>query len=397
MVHSPRDYSDRRDPQAIQRFVLESLERCVERFRQHQRPELIEAFVILGDPSSPMLHTILEDPRHPCYVAVINTLTTSNSTGLIERLLNALQSESTSLNVLNVISKRNDKIFIDHLLEYTNDEIPAKVVKNLERIHSFAWFQPSENGLENFCEEDQARLVRLVAVSGVKQDELLDLLETVLKNGGPKSRRAACEALASIQGVKANQILLDTLYDSDPNIQVACVRQLRDRHLAGTKSILIQMVDSPHEVVREAARESLSEFTLANFLAGYESMSDDARRITAMLVKKVDLKIALGLCEELGSQSRKRRMRAIELAERLEVVPDVADKLIELLEDEDHMIRAAAAEILQYCPTAEAQEALLRAATDRSPAVQNAANSSLAVLSSFTIPANSLSPVEDTV
>ena len=90
-------------------------------------------------------------------------------------------------------------------------------------------------------------------------------------------------------------------------------------------------------------------------------------------------------------------MRAIELAERLEVVPDVADKLIELLEDEDHMIRAAAAEILQYCPTAEAQEALLRAATDRSPAVQNTANSSLAVLSSFTIPVNSLSPVEDTV
>ena len=107
-MHGTSDSKDLRDPQVIQRFVLESLERSVERFRQHQRTELIEAFVILGGPASSMLHTILDDPRHACYLTVIHTLSTSSSTGVIEMLLDALECESTSMNVLNVISKRVD-------------------------------------------------------------------------------------------------------------------------------------------------------------------------------------------------------------------------------------------------------------------------------------------------
>ena len=115
--------------------------------------------------------------------------------------------------------------------------------------------------------------------------------------------------------------MLDTVYDQDLEVQAACVRQLRDRHLTGTKTILIKMGDSPHEVVRETA-----------------------------------------------------------------------ETLIELLEDEDHSVRAGAAEALQYCPTAEVQEALQHATGDRSAPVQNAAKSSLSLISSLSPPEPVLSP-----
>ena len=395
-VHGPRDYSVRRDPQSIQRFVLESLERSVQRFRQHQRNELIEAFVVLAGHSSSMLSSILDDPRHVCYLTVINTLTTSRSPRVIDFLIGSLRSNFSSANILNIISKRNDPKFVAGLLEYSSTELSAKALKNIGKIRSFAWLQRGELGFDSFDEEQLTRCVKLVAASGVKQDDLFELLETVLKIGGPESRTAACDGLAPIPGARANQLVLDSVGDADPNVQAACVRQLRDRHLAGTKSILLKMIDSPHEMVREASREALSEFTFANFLVGYEAMNDDSRRVTAVLVKKVDLETPAALQEEMAAQSRKRRMRAIEMAQLLGVVPKVADPLMEILEDEDHVVRAAAAEALQYCPTPAARKALKHAMTDRSGAVQHAAQSSLAVLSTLSAagPEAELSPVE---
>ncbi len=395
-VHGARDESENRDPKAFQRFVLESLERSVERFRQHQKPEIIDSFVILGGPTSTLLSKILDDPHHACYLTVINTLTTSSSTVVIDMLLNALHCESTSLGLLNVISKRNDKKFIDQLLDLSSDSIPPTVTKNLARINSFAWLQPSDYSFEQFSEADKARSIKLAAASDIKQSKLLELINNVLQGSKSENRFVAAEALMSIRGSKADEILMDLLYDEDPNLQAMCVRQLRERQLAGTKSILIKMVDSLHEVVREAAREALSEFTFSNFLVGYDSMNGDARRLTAMLVRKVDLEIAPGIISELESNAGRRRIRAIEMAHLLDVVPDVADKLIERLKDEDHMVRTAAATTLQYHLTPETQEALQQATQDTSATVQNAARISLSAFANLNLPTNSLYPMEGT-
>jgi HEAT repeat protein len=67
------------------------------------------------------------------------------------------------------------------------------------------------------------------------------------------------------------------------------------------------------------------------------------------------------------------------MAEVMELVPAVADELLLALEDEDYLIRAAAADALQFYPTKAVQQALRKSASDRSGAVQNAAKSSLAV------------------
>jgi HEAT repeat protein len=62
------------------------------------------------------------------------------------------------------------------------------------------------------------------------------------------------------------------------------------------------------------------------------------------------------------------------------VMSKMADTLIERLQDEDHLVRVAAAEALQFCTAADVRSALLAAVGDRSVAVQNAAKSSLRAL-----------------
>ncbi len=380
MVLSPRDYSDRRDPESIRRYVLESLERSVERFRRHQRTALIEAFVVLGGPSCGLMRTILEDPHHPCFQSVVHTLATSESTGVVELLISFLKTKGTSLSVLNIIRRRTDELLISRLLESTEDEVLPKITKNLSRIQSFEWLKPNEPFTEHFDEQGQARCIKLIGASGMKQDDLLELLKKFLDQGEPAARLAACKSLQSIPGDLANRLVLNSIQDNDPLVQAVATQQLRDRHIPGAMAILLKQLDSPHKVVLEATREALSEFSFSNFLASYETLTEETQKSTGLLVCKVDPDTITGLTAEMESQSRQRRMRAIEMVEVMELTSSVSENLVELLEDTDHMVRAAAADALQFCPTAEVQEALRHAMTDRSGAVQSAARASLEII-----------------
>jgi len=378
MVHGQRDKNDRRDPEAIRRYVLESLERSIERFRRHKRAEIIEAFVILAGPSCGLLRKIIDDPHHACYSTVLNTLSNSQSTGVIELLTSFLKTANTSLSMLNIISRRADEPFMERLLECASVEVFPKVQRNLSRISSFSWLPADGPGVDRFSEQDQARCIRLVTNSGMKQDDQLKILERALIYGEPAGRCAACDALAPIPGDHPSQLVLRAVQDSDPSVQAAATRQLRDRHLPGTMALLLKLIDSPHEMVRNASRESLSEFSFENFLTRFEALNDDARRSTGVVVYKVDPETIPSLLAEMENPSRRARMRAIEMAEVMQLVPELSEGLVALLEDEDHLVRAAAADALQLCQTPEVQEALLHATTDPSAAVQNAAKNSLA-------------------
>jgi len=383
MAHGQRDKNDRRDPEAIRRYVLESLERSIERFHRHKRAELIEAFVILAGPSSSLLREILDDPHHVCYGTVVHTLANSQNSGVIELLIGFLKTANTSLSVLKVISRRADEPLVERLLECTSAKLLSTIRKNLGRIGSFGWLPTDGPGIDRFSEQDQSRCVKLVTHSGMKQEDLLTILERALIYGEPAGRSAACEALAPIAGDRASQLVLRATQDSDPAVQAAATRQLRDRHLPGTMALLLKLIDSPHEIVRNASRESLSEFSFENFLTRFETLNEDARRSTGMVVQKVDLETIPSLLGEMENQSRRSRMRAIDMAEAMQLVPQASEGLMTLLEDEDHLVRAAAADALQGCPTPEVQEALLHATNDNSAAVQNAAKSSLAAFAAL--------------
>ena len=393
MLRSPRDPEARdsearnhevhRDLTFMQQHVLESLERSVERFRQHKRPELIEAFVVLAGASSSLLKSILDAPHHACFQTVINTITESKSLGVLQLLLDFLVESDPPNVALQVIGRRSDEPFVTRLLALTDDGLTQSTRKNLKRIQSFAWVNAKGteiapfNAIIQFTADDQRRVVELISASGLSRDSLLDIFESVLHEGTDTGRLAVCEALASLQGDRPNRLVQEALDDSSPAVQAESTRQLRDRHIPGSMTMLVELLDSAHDEVRDAAREALGEFTFDNYLSRYETLTDEVRRSTGMLVCKVDLQAVSLLTGELESPSRSKRLRAIEIAEILGLVPQISSTLIERLQDEDHLVRAAAADVLHCCDRAEVRAALEEALEDRSSAVQNAARNSL--------------------
>jgi len=379
-IESDRDPVVGRDPETIRYCVLESLERSVERFREHRRTELVEAFVGLAGPSSTVLMSIMESPHHPCFQSVVHTLTNSQSPTVLKLLTKLLSTQEAPQVVRNVVSKRTDRPFVAALLSMPIDLKSPPQRRNLARLKSIACCEAAHAICTEYMPEQQAAAMRLLAASGASDEHKLDLAEALLRGGARAGRVAACTAMHSIPGQRASKLVLLALMDEEGAVQAAAVRQLRERRIPGTMGKLIELVGSPDETVSAAAREALSEFSFDNYSSRFDVLDEQARRAMGTRVAKVDRTTATRLKQELASPSRRQRLRALEMADAMGVISQLADALIERLEDEDHMVRVAAAEALQYCSTGDVRNALLTAATDKSVAVQNAAKSSLRAL-----------------
>jgi len=376
-VTGPRDYRERRDPQLVRQHVVETLAGSVARYAQHQRRELCEALLVLARHDTPMLLRILNDPRDASYLALIDVLTHSGRSGVIRLLLSFVGAATAPSVVLSVVSHRKDIAFVRRLLELISPSPSAVVAQNLKRIESVPWLDDGTFPIDALTGTEQASLLAMVMASGVKRHTAFTVVEYLLVNGHGAGRRAAAATLAEFHGADANDLCLQQLDDTDPVVRARLAEQLRARGIRGAMARLLQMVDSPHEVVREAACAQLDEFRLARFLAAFDMLPDEVRQSTGVLVKKVDRQAIAGLAEELAARARRRRLRGIAAARALQATAELESPLIALMEDEDHMVRTEAARALGDRGSSEAQGALANALHDRSATVQRVARESL--------------------
>lgn len=377
MSHDSIDARDQQNTDVIRQAVLECLQRSVERFRAHRRNELIEAFVSLSGPENPALLAILNAPHHPCFATVVDILSRSASPAVLGLLTTLLVAPDGPQVIRNVVGKRTDEPFTAALLAARYDWANAALGKTLHRIKAFACLDVPQFAARISTPAEQLTALKIVAASGVSDEQKLDFIEHILSYGAVDSRLAATNALQPIAGQRSNDLTLKALDDEEPEIQIAAARQVRSRHIPGTMAKLVELAGSKSAAVQQAAREALPEFTLEGFLLQFDTLDETQRQTSAALTARLDPGAVERLREELDSPVGRRRLRALEAIKLMRLAPQVADALVERLSDEDHMVRAAAAEALEGCRGGDVRQALLEALGDRSAAVQNAARVSL--------------------
>ncbi len=197
--------------------------------------------------------------------------------------------------------------FIRNFLFKVNRNPSTALLQNLKQIINLAWLPNIKNIIHNLDDADQRSLVFFVMSSGVPRPRVFYIIEYILQRGKPGGRREAARALAAFNGADANVLALKALGDSDPQVQANVLPHLRRRGIHGTLQRLVVLLDSPHLVVRQAARTALCEFSFARFLGTFEMLDGEARKTTAAIVKKIDQHSIPLLLEELQAPSRFRR------------------------------------------------------------------------------------------
>lgn len=223
----------------------------------------------------------------------------------------------------------------------------------------------------------QHAAAQVVMNAGIPRLQAFSVIQYLLRHGKPAGRREAAVALAKFQGAEANTLALKALEDDDPQVQANIVMQLRHRSIPGVLPRLVQCVDSPHAVVRQAVRETLQEFAFDRYIAAFDMLDDEVRHGTGMLVKKIDPQTLPRLKVELDSPARTRRLRGVAVARVIDAVEQLEEVIIGLLQDEDHLVRVEATAALARCTSGASEQALEEALSDSSTTVQEAARKSL--------------------
>jgi hypothetical protein len=373
----PKEFSHRRDPQLVRRNFTSTLENSVQRFVRHKQRDVITAFLVLASRENSVLKQILQDPRHAAYLTVLDELLHNPRGGVVRLLLSFLDDPHAPSAAISTLMRRSDRKFIVHLLRRVGYALSTAATQNVKRVEVIAWLRTDFEFLDELDDAGQHSLLQLVSGCSMKRQEAFKVIEHLVTRGKPGGRRAAAQALARFNGAEANTLALKTLDDVDPDVQAAVATQLRQRGIPGALNRLIELLDSPHEVVRHAARQSLTEFNFDRYLAAFDLLEDEVRKTTGTLVKKVNPQVHAALAEELTARSRTRRLRGLGVAQAMSAELDIVEEIIKLLEDEDYMIRAEAARTLAKCPIESVRLALQEAMHDRSVPVQEAAYRSL--------------------
>jgi HEAT repeat protein len=376
-VNSPRDYRNRKDPQLQLAHVLGSLEKGVQTFDQHQRRELVEALLILASRDNAVVSRILQEPTERAFAPMMDLLTHSPRPCIMRLLLSYLDDPFAPLPALHALGRRRDITWLRQFCRKIGDEPSVVIRNNLKRIENIPWLKAHRFLLDALHESEQPGAVRLITLSGVPRQDALEALAHMLSSGKPPGRRAASVALAEFRGAEANSIVQLALEDQDPVVRANLATQLRMRGTPGSMNRLMAMLDSPHEVERQAARKAMEEFTFASYVGSYDYLDEETRTKTGQLVRRIDEKAVSLLREELYSTSRPRRRRGLEMALHMGLVAQVQDAVAALARDEDQYIRLEAVRILGICPTAVSGQVLREALTDSRVLVQEAAEQGL--------------------
>jgi HEAT repeat protein len=361
------------DPFFMRRQLLSSLERSLSLYQAHRRVEIVDAFLHLVPADNPTLAKILSDARHPCHQPIVTSLSTSAVTPILDLLAELLQDAQVPSCVLQIVARRQDRKFLNHLLGKLGVPISLRVAQNLKRMAAIVWLQQGRAVLPHLDGRAQTVVVEVAVASGLDRSELFQLLAFLLKQPGVEARRASCEALARFSEPQANQLVLAALNDSDPGVKAAAIRQLRPRRVPGAMEKLIALLDSPTAEIRDAARSSLSEFSFFRYQTSFDGLDAATRRTTGKLVRKVDPTAARRLTEMLSSLSLAAKLRALEMLTAMNAAEDVCDALVTLVDDPELGVRTDAVVALGTCASSKALAALRKAEKDPQRPVREAA------------------------
>lgn len=365
-----------KDLDTLRRRMTAALEEGFLHYSQHGFKQIVEAFLLVTKQQNPTLRRVLQQPGESCRPPLIEALTTSQRGGVIRVLLSFLEDPQMPQAAREVIANRCDVKFVENLFQQVEPWLSRTVADSLARFNDFAWAVP-KHPLWEQLDDAQRPAVRVIMASALKRDKRIKVLGYLLENGKPEGQRAAAAALADFKSPEATVLVVKNLNNEDPIVRAHLLKQLRWRNVPGAMSLLIRMVDSPHEEVRDALRETLPEFTIRQYLINYETMPEELRSTAGHIVRKIDPEAEEVLIGEMKSLSRVRRRWAVLATRDMGMIHELEKSVIELLSDEDHMVRIAAADTLADCDTLPSWEALRDAMLDRSVAVQEMAEKSL--------------------
>ncbi len=366
---------------ALRNATEATLDVLAEEISQYDRLKhprlLIRSILILSNPGQNIARKLIREATPECLNIIWDILTKERHPGILHFLTDSLKQKYVHARILTNVSERNDIEFQLHFINSIPEHPSVNQERNYKRLDSLPWLTSDTYLWDIIPEEFQGNLVRLIELIGIPEREKIELYENALQFGAVEARKAAAEFRNSIDQDRYEQYITQAFNSPDPRIEAWAVSELKQTKLAEKSRMLIECLDSPHDIVRKQAREALQMFNLQHAIEYCESAPLSAGKKIAELLLKIDPHSIRELSRELASPIRTRRLRAAKAVRTMGLQQQVQEGLIEMLYDTDPIIRRTVVEILAESPSPQIVSSMKMLLDDPNPRVRSTAEKAL--------------------
>lgn len=366
-----------RDPSFARRWATTALTRAVERFDDHRRIELLDAFLLITTPGNHALTQLLTDETHPAHESLKAMLRTSTSMGAVQVLAGVYDDPTAPLPLLEVAADRTDAQFRNLFLQSLDYPASPRILENVGRLRRLPLLEKPSVDWFTLGSESQCLAVQLVAASKFSRRTKLAILNKILDEGAPTARIAACESLVAIELPEVVQRLESLLEDSDPKLVVAAATALRRKGYTGAIETLAGLLQHRDADVRTAAKTGLRDFTFLRYVGEFDRMNDALKSKLGQIVRDTDATATQQLERELKAASLHRKLRGMQMAASMQMADQVLDTLVGHTTHPDAAIRAEAIATLSTTGDPTARRAIAQTLHDANALVRNRAAQAL--------------------
>src|SRR5882672_4992416 len=330
--------------------IENAVARAIDVHRGKYGNELLRAALLLADwPGSKTL-AILNTPKHGGQNALVRRLQQAPDSEHVDSFLLAASQGGLRSHFGTVFSHITDPPALDALLRRTHWLKDGQLQMCMHQVARGVWWDDGELGrdLLRRDDEDASRIGEWISVSGmhdVTQDERLEKLRQHLPNHFPGRLRLLRLAMRRPRGASM-ALIKSFLTDPDERLSRLAVREIVRRRPADFENMLIKLTTTAPESVRRVISRAVGQVGFENFWDRWDRLDGETRKAAGRAMLKVLSDGLKRLERKIRSGPVEQRIKAISIAQELQVADSLEQVLKQACADPNPKLRSKAVLVL---------------------------------------------------
>ncbi len=335
-------------------------------YERHRERVVLEVLVELGDEVYATLAEVLRGPDSAVRRDLLHVLALSHAPAAAACLFRLHREKDPAVRgaATQAFSERKGKAasrpLVRHVAALADDDVELLA----ERLPGAPWWDSASDLAKELDEREGLKMVRFLRSTQEPPPRKAAMLGDLLDAQHATVRRAAVEAIGHVASPEAVVELERALRDADEGVVTRALDAVLQRTMTDRNRILLPLLNSPFESVRQRVSALVSKDSFARYLRSFDRLDEKTRALAGKAIAKIDDAMVARLAEELGSLDSDRRFKALKIVAATELGKDLEPVLLELLNDPDRRVRATLVKTIGILGSADAVRALIHALSD---------------------------------
>ncbi|NUQ33621.1 MAG: HEAT repeat domain-containing protein, partial [Planctomycetaceae bacterium] len=290
----------------------------------------------------------LEANPRPSTVILALTLLASGSSAL-RRL---------ALNVLARCEREDDTALMIEALRYAGPDVTGRIVRRMKTI---PWMRAVQDSLEQVGEESVVAWVEALVSSSTNGDigKKLLLLRRCIAIKSELVAKTVIGAMTQHYSSLVRPVLMELREHPYEPVRYYALAALSRTSFDGKHTILKEQLGSDSARIRALAANAIVTNQFDELFARFDAMSEERRRESTSLIKRIDPMLFDKLSERLNSRDVEERLKVLRILTYTGVDEKIEEDLIRAAEDANSRVRASVPYILGRVASPDAARSVL--------------------------------------